>query len=325
MKTTICAVAIAASCLVSAARAEDWERRFTPELVEDLRIDRNVPVIFDVALPQSTNKSMASGQENPLIVGGRLQVPNTYSAAGSPKAPAVVLVHGSFGLDSREKLYADALNLAGIATLEIDMWAARGYVNGLDGAKTQRPSGVPDTLPDAYGALEFLATKPYIDANRIGIAGFSWGGVVTMLTATKPYTSMYETSGLQFAAHAPNYPVCWVYNVVPGYEFASFTGAPILIQAGALDAYDANPNGTPNPDRCPQLVASLPSADQAFISAIVYPGATHGWDRLEPPVTVTDPFSHSGAGGEVTFVPNQQVAKQSRDRMVLFFKTAFGL
>lgn len=246
---------------------------------------------------------------NPLIVSGQLRIPATSTGT----VPAVVIVHGSGGVDSRGTFYVEALNKAGIATLEIDMWAARGWLGGISG----RPRGVPETLPDAYGALKFLSEQPRIDPQRIGIMGFSWGGVVTMLSATEPYTVRY-TGGLKFAAHVANYPVCWVYNRVPGYQFNSFTGSPVLIQAGQLDTYD-------DPDTCPNLVQSLPDAAQAFISVKVYPNVTHAWDRLQPAITVTDPYSHKGAGGQVDFVPNPGAAFKSRSTVVRFFKNEFGL
>ena len=124
---------------------------------------------------------------HPLTVSGQLRVPTTETGE---RLPAVVIVHGSAGVDSRGTFYVEALNDAGIATLEIDMWAARGWLGGITG----RPRGVPETLPDAYGALTFLAAQPRIDPVRIGIMGFSWGGVVTMLTATAPYTARIPTA-----------------------------------------------------------------------------------------------------------------------------------
>jgi uncharacterized protein len=266
-------------------------------------IDPHVPIISYVSFP-------SLHADDPLTVAGQLRVPAT--GAGE-RIPAVVIVHGSAGVDSRGSFYAQALNEAGIATLEIDMWAARGWLGGITG----RPSGVPETLPDAFGALAFLSGLPRIDPERIGIMGFSWGGVVTMLSATQPYTSLHG-DGLRFAAHVAHYPVCWVYNVVPGYAFSEFTGAPLLIQAGALDAYD-------RPDTCPNLVRSLPSSAQSFVSVTVYPNATHAWDRLQPAMTVFDPFSHLGAGGHVDFVPSPGKAFQSRSAALRFFLVAFGM
>lgn len=267
-------------------------------------IDPDVPVISYVAF-QSADPA------HPLTVAGQLRVP----AGGEARMPAVVVVHGSAGVDSRGALYARALNEAGIATLEIDMWAARGWLGGTTG----RPRGVPETLPDAFGALRFLAALPRIDPARIGIMGFSWGGVVTMLTATEPYAAASEgEQGLRFAAHLAHYPVCWVYNVVPGYAFRDLTGAPVRIQAGQLDAYDL-------PDTCPMLVRSLPEEARALVSVTVYPSATHAWDRLQPAMTVFDPFSHLGAGGTVDFVPDPGKAFQARAAAVEFFQEAFGM
>lgn len=245
----------------------------------------------------------------PLTVPAVLRTPH-YSPL---PMPAVVIVHGSSGVDSRGISYAKELNDAGIATLEIDMWTARGITSAAD-----RPKGVPETLPDAYGAYKYLAANPAIDSKRIGIMGFSWGGVVSMLTATKPYTDQYLGSGMKFAAHAPNYPVCWVYNRVPGYEFKSFTGAPVFIQGGELDTYDL-------PDTCPNLVQALASVAPNLLSVKMYPGATHGFDRTEAAITITDPFSHLGKGGDVLMAPNLEAAAQARAATVSFFKSKFGL
>jgi len=247
----------------------------------------------------------------PLTIPARFCMP---ASAAAEKHPAVVIVHGSSGVDTRGPYYAALLNDAGIATLEIDMWSPRGLGGGTDA----RPRSVVETLPDAFGALRMLAADARIDAQRIGIMGFSWGGVVSMLTATRPYVERYAPAGLRFAAHAPLYPICWVYNRVPDYEFSSLTGAPVFIQAGGSDAYDA-------PDSCLRMVAALPAAERELVSVVVYPGATHAWDRLEPAITISDPFSHQGAGGSVDFVPDPALAEQSRAATVAHFRRAFGL
>jgi dienelactone hydrolase len=211
-------------------------------------------------------------------------------------------MHGSAGLDSRGSLYTEALNEAGIATLEIDMWAARGLSGGGD-----RPALPTLTVPDAYSALEFLSDYPGIDKDRIGALGFSWGGVMTMLTATSDYEELYG-DGRSFKAQVAHYPVCWGYNVVPGFGFTELTGSPVLIQIGDRDDYDEG--AMP----CRALAAPFNN-----VSVKVYRNAYHAWDRLEPAVTVVDPFSHLGAGGEVTIAPNPAKAVLSRDRVVKFF------
>ena len=245
-----------------------------------------------------------------------LTVPAEFRQPEGKSVPAVVIVHGSSGIDSRGISYAKELNQAGIATFEIDLWAARG-ITGPAG----RPRSVPETLPDAYGALKYLSNQPNIDAKRIGIMGFSWGGVVSMLTATDPYTKLYMNgTNLAFAAHAPNYPVCWVYNngIVPGYEFKAFTGKKIFVQGGDLDTYDL-------PGTCPALAASVETLAPGLLSVKMYAGATHGFDRTEPTITINDPFAHLGRGGVVEMTPNLEVAAKARAATVAFFRAQFGM
>ena len=134
-----------------------------------------------------------------------------------------------------------------------------------------------------------------------------------MLTASRIYSDRYLGKGGRFAAHAPNYPVCWVYNRVPGYEMKEFTGAPILLQAGELDEYD-------QPDTCMKLPQSLGGDGARLVSVKVYPDATHGWDRLEPAIVINDPYSHLGRGGEVRMAPNVAIAAMSRAATVSFFR-----
>lgn len=252
-----------------------------------------------------------ASQERPLTIAGQLRVPMR-----DENVPAVVIVHGTNGVDSRGSYHAEALNDAGFATLELDMWSPRGLSGGA--GPNGRPQGVPETLPDAYGALRYLASRAGIDAQRIGITGFSWGGVVSMLTATRPYSDLHMGDNpLRFAAHAPFYPICWGYNKIPGYEFAELTGAPVFIQSGDCDAYD-------EPDSCTRLVSSLPEQTRREVTVTMYAEAMHGFNRLEPAQIVNDPFSHLGRGGEVRFEANPDAAARSRQATVEFFKRAFA-
>lgn len=59
----------------------------------------------------------------PLTVAGRLMVPRRAQG----KVPAVLIVHGSAGLDSRGPLMAEALIRAGIATLKMHSGATHKF------------------------------------------------------------------------------------------------------------------------------------------------------------------------------------------------------
>jgi uncharacterized protein len=221
--------------------------------------------------------------------------------------PAIVLVHGSAGVDSRGKGYVIALNQAGFATLEIDLWAVRGVRSA-----QQRPKSIVETLPDAFAALDLLSHHANVDAKRIAIMGFSWGGIVSMLSATARAQKTFAKDGQKFAAHAPFYPVCWTYNTVPGFEFKELTGAPVFIQTGAADLYD-------DPDSCARLVESLPEKARTHVRFKTHVGATHAWDRKEADITPFDPFAFKGKGGDVPFRYNEAVTRQSTAAAVEFF------
>ena len=112
-----------------------------------------------------------------LEIAGWGQVAEVRGRFGRPpsataKAPAVLVLHGSGGVDGRGAFYAKALQDAGIATLEITMFPPSG-----------RPSTVKATMPHAAAALKWLAAQPNVDGQRLGVLGFSWGaGMVLLLS-----------------------------------------------------------------------------------------------------------------------------------------------
>ncbi len=263
---------------------------------------KQLPQIFYINIPvQSASDSWQ--------VSAQYRLPRV--ASGSP-LPAVIILHSSSGIDSTGQFYAKALNNAGIATLELDLWGARN----LQGGSGDRPESPQETLPDVFAALHYLVQQPVIDTQKIGVIGFSWGGVLSMLTATEQYMSMTGTP-FRFAGHVAHYPVCWLYNNVPGFEFSGLTGAPILIQTGELDDYDL-------PDTCSNMVDGIAEVDEELVKVNVFDNVYHAWDRLEPEWLVTDPFSHLGQGGEVTLSPNKRIARKSRRNVVRFFKGIFS-
>jgi uncharacterized protein len=256
--------------------------------------------------PRIAYVSYATEAASPLTVAGKLCLP--MGAPTPQSGAAVVICHGSDGVDGRGDFYVPALLAEGIATLEIDMWAARGSARGA-GA---RPSSPIETLPDAFGALRFLGRQPEIDPTRIGVMGFSWGGAVTLLTAVRKHAEALSGGAPPFAAHAANYPVCWVYGRLPGLSLGDRTAAPILIQTGDADGYDA-------PDAGEVLVASL-GGGGAGVTCMVHRGAAHGFDRDRPAQTIVDPFAHQGAGGPVLLAFNPAAAFSARDAIIRFFQ-----
>jgi dienelactone hydrolase len=253
--------------------------------------------------------AFASHGDPPLTIAGKLSTP-----VEGPPAAGVLICHGSDGVDARGAYHSAALNDAGIATFEIDMWAARGVKRGA----LARPKSVPETLPDAFAALAFMAGQPEIDPARLGVMGFSWGGVVTLLSATRRWRETHGSSAPAIRAHSALYPVCWVYETAPGMSLAELTGAPILIQTGDADAYD-------DPDGLGQLLARVPPASRALIRGITHAGAGHGFDREAPSRTIEDPFAHKGQGGPVLMAFHPEAAAAARGANVAFFRETLGV
>ena len=247
--------------------------------------------------------------DTPLAIGARLRLPR----AASHKHPAILILHGSAGPSLREGGYADVLNEAGFVTLESDQWAARGLRGGADG----RPKTVLETLPDVLGARAFLAAHPAVDPKRIGVIGFSFGGVAAMLAATRAQSEKFLTDG-SFAALMPFYPVCWTYNRVPGFEFRDLVDAPIHLVTAALDQYDNDPEAGP------KLVAGLPAQDRGVVRTTVIPQAHHGFDMPGADMEVQDPFGNQGKGGPLTMRYNADATAQSHRLAVEFFTRAMA-
>ena len=236
-------------------------------------------------------------------VAARLRVPQD----SKDKHPAVILLHGSAGPSLREGGYADVLNDAGFVTLEPDMWAARGFKGGAE----DRPRPL-DALADLYGARNLLKTHPAVDPECIGAAGFSFGGVVCMLAATRRHAAAHGA----FKALMPVYPATWAYNKVPGFEFGDLADTRMLLMTAALDQYDNDPevSGT--------LVASLKPVDAAKIRTLVMPSSHHGFDMPGIDVVVTDPFGNQGKGGKVVMRYNPDTTRLAHRAAVEFFSSA---
>jgi dienelactone hydrolase len=270
-----------------------------------------------------------SGAFVPDAIPAALSLPSR----GNAPFPAVVIVHGSGGLVpvGPERSFVVALNGSGIATLVLDMWAPRGMPRGADafggtGGLDRRPSTPQDTLPDAFGALKYLARHPLIDRSRIGIMGFSWGAMVSLLAADDGAAGKaLHGDDLRFAAHSGNYLVCWPYR--PGGPMAAAvqtprTGRPMQIHVAGRDDYDDADGGA----ACRAVVDSLPLDKAARPELFVHEAATHMWDFNVPvSISFTDRRSHVGAGGTVHVTPDPELAAKVRENTVAFFKRAFGL
>ena len=116
-----------------------------------------------------------------ITLAGTLTLPE-----GAGPFPAVILLTGSGAQDRDETIFdhkpfavwADALTRRGIAVLRYD---DRG-VGGSGGGSPDETTA--DFATDAVAAMDFLRTRPDIDAARIGLMGHSEGGLTALIAAS---------------------------------------------------------------------------------------------------------------------------------------------
>ena len=241
------------------------------------------------------------------------EVPGEFGRpAGStaPKTPAVLILHGSGGVDGRGAFYAQALQDAGIATLEITMFPPGG-----------RPrAGTQATMPHAAAALTWLAAQPTVDGQRLGVMGFSWGGIMSVMLASDLVQERLGKAVPTPAAFAPFYPVCslLVRSMVrpqsPFYNaHTRMRAAPMLIYVGTRDDYEEGERP------CDAPIAMWPAAAREHVSVRYIEGATHMFDSQKAATQFYDEYARAGRGGMVSAVPSPKDAADARQAVVSFF------
>ena len=151
-------------------------------------------------------KFASAGQGEPIQ--GYLSRPK-----GAGAFPAVVLLHTCLGLPSERASIGERIAGWGYVALFVDDFATRGL-------KETCAVDFKQALSDAYGALAYLASLPYVDRTRIAAVGFSQGGDTALKIATR--------GAAGFKAAAAFYSPCA--NVA-----GATLGIPTLILAGAKD------------------------------------------------------------------------------------------
>lgn len=195
----------------------------------------------------------------PVTLSGELQFP-----PGAGPFPAVVLAHGCNGNRNIEPAWGPLLRSWGYATFVIDSFRARGFNEVCTNAQALLPL---QRVPDAYGALRFLAAHPRIDARRVALVGFSHGGALAMIASTAWAKETFAAAGAPaFRAFFPFYPNC---NAV--FPERNRVSAPVRIHTGEADDWTpAKP--------CAELAQMLKASGQD-VAIEVYPGAHHAFDQ----------------------------------------------
>ncbi len=111
-------------------------------------------------------------------------------ASATHPAPCLIILHGLGG--SKELMAGMALDAAkaGYASLVIDEYGQgeRGPLKTVPGQQAQELAmTVSQTTVDVRRGLDYLATQPQINSNRVGLAGVSLGAIIgTVVSGVEP-------------------------------------------------------------------------------------------------------------------------------------------
>ena len=203
-----------------------------------------------------------------------------FLPSGEGRHPAIVGLHGCSGMLGPRGMFAlyrdwaAALTGQGYVVLLVDSLGPRRHgemcsIGGFDLALyRKRPK-------DAYGALWYLQSQPFVRGDRVAAIGWSQGGGVVLLSI--PTQSLGRPAALpqgDFRAAVAFYPGSCNDSRLP----AGWTSTiPLLVLQGAEDVW------TPLAP-CKAFVDGA-VARGAHIEMQVYPGAYHAFDAPDRPRT----------------------------------------
>src|SRR5258706_7821646 len=166
---------------------------------------------------------------------------------GAGPFPAVVLMHGCHGVSRSTHDWARWLRERGYVALIVDSWTPRGIkdgcVPGPDIPSTERFS-------DAVGALRWLHSRPYVDPRRVGVVGWSNGGVFAISLVNGPSLERAKRRGVEMPA--PGFSASVALYPGGGYSLVNEQVVrPLLLLIGEAADWTL-------PGECTRMVDALP-------------------------------------------------------------------
>ena len=213
---------------------------------------------------------------------------------GSGPFPAVVIMHDCSGLGPRSSGAPDRwgreLLGQGYLVLIPDSFTTRGHAGGVcsDLSPSRNEVSPLRRVRDAYAALTYLRSLPYVDGTRMGLMGGSHGGATTLASMVAPENDTEPLARDKrggFAAAVALYPGCigrignWRALRQVGASATNYSGvyqpvAPLLILIGEADDW------TPA-EPCRKLAEAAQKAGYP-VTIKIYPGARHAFDGSSP-------------------------------------------
>lgn len=210
--------------------------------------------------------------------------------------PAVVQLHGCAGLEAQSYRWARWFADRGYVALVVDSFGTRK----VKGDCRTGPGEPPTTarFDDAFGALRYLQSQPFVIPDHVAAIGWSQGGVYAMAVINGPSLERAQRRGVDLPATGFAAGV----GVYPGGCFSLVKEQvvrPLLVLIGGADDW------TPAA-KCQEMVDAMRSRG-SDASIVIYPGAYHYFDvegqRLEVQAEVENADKPGGHGATVSYQP----------------------
>ncbi len=212
------------------------------------------------------------------------EIPFVFSKPdGAGPFPAVVIMHDCSGLGPRSSgapgRWAKELAGRGYVVIQPDSFTTRGHPDGVcvDPSRSRDDVSPARRVRDAYAALAYLRTLPYVDGAHVGLIGGSHGGSTTLSSMVAPESDgdlLARERRAGFAAAVALYPGCVASRRTWTNQGVYQPVAPLLILIGEKDDW------TPA-EPCRKLTEAARQAGYP-VTIKVYPGAHHSFDSFAP-------------------------------------------
>jgi dienelactone hydrolase len=169
--------------------------------------------------------------------------------------PAVVLLHSCGGVGDHLATWSSFLKTKGYAALTVDSFGSRRLGPCPNGTSPLYFSA-NEMVSDAYGALDWLAAQPDIQADHIYVMGFSLGGWTVNELTKQPSRSRDKRN---FHGGVALYAPCY---------YQGRLAFPAMTVIGSLDG--------PEEASCELAVERKPSPDA---EVHILPGVYHAFDQ----------------------------------------------
>jgi dienelactone hydrolase len=238
-------------------------------------------ILLTSTLPAGPVKTVHfKSEDHQTMLVGYLFEPNKEG-----RHPAIVMLHGRAGaysflangvytadtLSKRHQQWGEFWAERGYLALLVDSFGPRGYASGFPaGSYKDRPAAVSEQTVrplDAYGALRYLRSRRDVLRERIGLQGWSNGGMTVLVTMGQHAPGIENaTPATGFRVALAEYPGCGM-DAVQG-EYKPY--AHLVLTVGSADE-EVSP-------RVCETFGKRAKRGGADLELILFQGAEHNYD-----------------------------------------------